>query len=53
MLDQVSKALGEKGFAVDLSKLRAEDLDELVSHLGELSVDVEGSRGEKVKVFCE
>jgi hypothetical protein len=51
--DQVNKALGENGFPVDVSKLRAEDLEELVSHLGELTVDVEGSKGEKVKVFCE
>ena len=49
----VNKALKEQGIEVDVSKLKPEDLEGLVQHLTELSVDVEGAHGEKVRVFCE
>jgi hypothetical protein len=49
----VNKALKEQGIDFDVSKLKPEDLDDLVQHLTDLSVDVEGGRGEKVRVFCE
>ncbi len=52
--DQVNKALKENaGVDFDVSQLKPEDFDELVLHLNELSVDVEGNRGEKARVFCE
>jgi len=49
----INKALHEQGIEFDVSKLKAEDLEGLVQHLTELSVDVEGAHGEKVRVFCE
>src|SRR5690348_2050246 len=49
----INKALAEQGIEFDVSKLKPEDLEELVQHLTDLSVDVEGGRGEKVRVFCE
>lgn len=49
----VNKALKAQGIEVDVSKLKPEDLEGLVQHLTELSVDVEGAHGEKVRVFCE
>lgn len=49
----VNKALKEKGIDFDVSKLKPEDLEGLVQHLTELTVDVEGAHGEKVRVFCE
>lgn len=51
--DQVNKALKENGVDFDVSKVRPENLEELVQHLNELTVDVEGNNGEKVRVFCE
>ncbi len=51
--DQINKALKQNGLDLDVSKIRPENLEELVEHLGELTVDVEGNRGEKVRVFCE
>jgi hypothetical protein len=50
---QVNKALKENGLDVDISQIKPENLEDLVQHLAELSVDVEGGRGEKVRVFCE
>jgi len=49
----VNKALQEHGIDIDVSKLKPEDLEDLVEHLRELTVDVESTRGEKVRVFCE
>ena len=51
--EQINKALRENGVDIDVSKIRPENLEEVVEHLGELTVDVEGHRGERVRVFCE
>src|SRR4029077_198630 len=48
----VNDALHEKGFDVDLSQIKPENLEELVDHLGELTVDVD-DKDVKVRVFCE
>lgn len=49
----VNKALQERGIDIDISKVKPEDLENLVEHLRDLTVDVESTRGEKVRVFCE
>jgi hypothetical protein len=49
----VNRALKESGVDIDVSKVKPQDLDDLVQHLRDLSVDVEGNDGEKVRVFCE
>ncbi len=48
---KVNDALSEKGIDADFSKLKPEDLEELLMQLNDLTVDVEGK--EKVRVFCE
>jgi hypothetical protein len=50
--DQINKALKDQGVDLDVSKIRPEHLEELVEHLGDLTVDVDNER-EKVRVFCE
>jgi hypothetical protein len=49
----VNKALQKHGIDIDVSKLKPEDFEDLVQHLRDLTVDVEGKSGEKVRVFCE
>lgn len=51
-LDQVNDELQRNGMPVDLSKLKPEDIDELIDHLGDLTVDVTDHES-KVHVFCE
>lgn len=51
MPGRVNKRLSEKG--IDLSHLGKLDNEELLTALGELHIDVEGEKGEKVRVFCE
>jgi hypothetical protein len=48
---QVNHALQEKGMDLDLSKLTPEDLEELVTNLDDLTVDVEGKQ--KVRIYSE
>lgn len=47
----VNEALHEKGIDMDFSSIKPEDLEELITNLNDLTVDVEGK--ETVKIFCE
>lgn len=48
---QVNSALQEKGMDLDLSRLSPEDLEELVTNLDDLTVNVEGKQ--KVRIYSE
>jgi SHOCT-like protein len=54
--EHVNQALRERGVPFDLSRLRPEDLDELIEQLQDLTIDVD-QQGDKEKVkvtvFCE
>ena len=47
----VDNALQESGVDIDLSNIKPEDLEDIVTNLNDLSVEVEGK--EKVRIFCE
>jgi len=51
--DHINKALKENGVDIDVSKVKPENLEELVDHLAELTVNVDGGKGEKVRIYCE
>jgi Asp-tRNA(Asn)/Glu-tRNA(Gln) amidotransferase B subunit len=51
--EPINRALRDNGVDIDISKIKPENLEDLVTHLRELAVDVDGARGEKVRVFCE
>ena len=48
---KVDEALSQKGINMDFSSIKPEDLDELITNLKDLTIDVEGK--ETVKIFCE
>jgi hypothetical protein len=51
---KVGEAMEKKGIPLNLSKLKAGEIDELVKSLAELTVDIEDGDGDqKVRVFCE
>ena len=52
-LDKANNALREKGINFDVRDIKPETLEELIEALGDMEVDVEGGKGEKVKVFVE
>jgi hypothetical protein len=49
--DKVNAELKEKGVPFDLSHFNAQDVEALLVHLNDLTVEVEGK--ENVRVFCE
>lgn len=53
--DQLDQALSSHGVPLTLSQIKPENLEELIDHLEDLTVDVDGKEGNttKVRVFCE
>jgi hypothetical protein len=53
--DQFDQALNRHGVPLTLSQIKPENLEELIDHLEDLTVDVDGRDGNKtkVRVFCE
>jgi hypothetical protein len=52
-MDKVNSALKEKGIKFDINSIRSDDIEELIEAMGDMQIDVEGGRGEKVRVFVE
>ncbi len=53
--EQLDEALSRHGVPLTVSQIRPENIEELIDHLEDLTVDVEGKEGNgaKVRVFCE
>ncbi len=53
--DQLDEAFSKHGVPITLSQIKPENLEELIDHLEDLTVDVDGKDGNTthVKVFCE
>ena len=53
--EQFDEALSQHGVPITLSQIKPENLEELIDHLEDLTVDVDGKDGNKtkVRVFCE
>ena len=51
-VNRANEALKEKGVDLDLSKIKAEDLDQLVDALSDLEVDVQHKK-ERVRIHLE
>lgn len=55
-LRRANEAMQEQGVPIDLTQIKPENLEELVDHLNDLTVDVdqkEAGAKVKVRVFCE
>ena len=50
--DEVNAAMQREGIPFDINQIRPENLEELVEHLADLTVDVDQERT-KVRIFCE
>ena len=53
--EQLDEALSRHGVPLTLSQIKPENLEELIDHLEDLTVDIDGKDGNttKVRVFCE
>jgi hypothetical protein len=52
-LDKANNALHEKGINFDVRNIKKEDIEELIDAMGDMQIDIDGDKGEKVKVFVE
>lgn len=50
--DEVNAKLREQGVPFDVNQLKPDNLESLIEHLNDLSIDVDDDRT-KVRVFCE
>ncbi|PWU22069.1 MAG: hypothetical protein C5B49_01560 [Bdellovibrio sp.] len=48
----INQALRENGIDLDVSQIKTADLEELVTHLSDMRVDVD-QKDQKVQIFCE
>ena len=53
--EQLDQAFSQHGIPITLSQIKPENLEELIDHLSDLTVDVDGKDENKtrVRVFCE
>jgi hypothetical protein len=53
--DQLDEAFIKHGVPITLSQIKPENLEELIEHLEDLTVDVDGKDGNstRVRIFCE
>jgi len=52
-MDQINSQMAESGMSIDFSNFKPEDIDELIEALREMEVNVDGAKGEKVRVYAE
>ncbi len=52
-MEQINTQMAESGMSIDFNNFKPEDIDELIEALREMEVNVEGSKGEKVRVYAE
>ena len=50
--DQINAELAKNGVAFDINQLKPENLEDLIAHLDDLTVDVD-AEGTKVRIYCE
>ena len=51
-MDKINDSMSEHGMSVDLNNFKPEDIDELVSALREMEVQVDAQNGDTVRVYC-
>jgi hypothetical protein len=52
-LDKANRALKDRGINFDVRNIKPDDLEDLIEAMGDMQIDVEGGKGEKVNVFVE
>jgi hypothetical protein len=51
-MDQINDSMGEHGMSLDFNNLKPEDIEELITSLREMEINVHSADGENVRVFC-
>jgi len=52
-MDQINEQMASSGMSIDFTNFKPEDIDELIEALREMEVNVDGAKGERVRVYAE
>jgi len=52
-MQEIDSAMSEHGMSIDFNNFKPEDIDELISALREMEINVNSTNGDKVRVYCE
>jgi len=52
-MDQINSEMAKSGMSIDFSNFKPEDIDELIAALREMVINIDGDKGEHVRVYCE
>ena len=51
-MEQINKSMADHGMSMDLSNIKPEELEELITSLREMEVNVDAVNGDTVRVYC-
>ena len=51
-MDKINDSMAEHGISVDLNNFKPDDIDELVTALRDMEVNVDAKNGDTVRVYC-
>jgi Asp-tRNA(Asn)/Glu-tRNA(Gln) amidotransferase B subunit len=52
-MEQINAQMRQKGINLDLNNIKPQDLDDLVTNLADMEVNVDSKDGDNVRVYCE
>jgi hypothetical protein len=51
-MDEINKSMSEHGMSIDFNNIKPEDIEEIITNLREMEVNVQAANGDNVRVFC-
>jgi len=51
-MDQINESMGERGMSFDLNNIKPEDIEDIITSLREMEVNVHSGDGDDIRVFC-
>ena len=51
-MDQINESMTEHGMSIDFNNLKPEDIEDIVTSLREMEINVHSKEGDDVRVFC-
>ena len=51
-MEQINKSMAEHGIAMDFSNMKSEDVEDLITALREMEINVDAKNGDNIRVYC-
>lgn len=52
VMDQINESMAQAGMSFDLADFKAEDIEELLTALRDMEINVDSKNGDNVRVYC-